>query len=62
MRSSNKEYEAVAKRCSSYAKTTSGELSNCVGNDCTSCLNCEHFAADEHCVLDLFDPIAKNLK
>ena len=47
MRSSKKEYEAVAKRCSSYAKTTNSELSNCVSCDCTSCLNCEHFAPDE---------------
>ncbi len=62
MRSSKKEYEAVAKRCSAYAKTSESELSNCVGDSCTSCLNCEHFAADEHCVLDLYDPIAKNLK
>lgn len=62
MRSSNEKYEAVAKRCSSYTKTTSSKLSNCVGDSCTSCLNCEHFAADEHCVLDLYDSIAKNLK
>ena len=62
MRSTKNEYEAVAKRCSSYAKTTTSELCNCVSDDCTSCLNCEHFAADEHCVLDLYDPIAKNLK
>ena len=61
MRASKKEYEAVAKRCSAYAKTTTSELSNCVDEKCTSCLNCEHFAKDEHCVLDLYDPIAKNL-
>ena len=34
MRSSKKEYEAVAKKCSSYTKTTTSELSNCVGSDC----------------------------
>ncbi len=62
MRSSKKEYENVAKNCSSYAKTSGSELSNCVDSECTSCLNCEHFAADEHCVLDLYDPIAKKLK
>ena len=61
MRSSKKAYEDVAKRCSSYAKTTNSELSNCVDGDCTSCLNCEHFAADEHCVLDLYDQIKENL-
>ncbi len=62
MRSSKKEYEEVAKRCSSYTKTTTSELSNCVDCDCVSCLNCEHFAKDEHCVLDLYDSIARNLK
>lgn len=61
MRSSKKKYEEVAKRCSSYAKTTGSELSNTVSCNCTSCLNCEHFAADEHCVLDLYDQIAENL-
>lgn len=61
MRSSKKEYEAVAKRCSSYTKTNKSQLSNSAGCDCISCLNCEHFAADEHCVLDLYDSIAKNL-
>jgi hypothetical protein len=61
MRSSKKEYEEVAKRCSSYAKTSSSELSNCVNCDCTSCLNCEHLAQDEHCTLDLYDSIAKTL-
>lgn len=62
MRSSKKEYENVAERCSAYAKTTKSELSNSVDESCTSCLNCEHFAADEHCVLDLYDPIANKLK
>lgn len=61
MRSSKKVYEEVAKRCSSYAKTTTSELSNSVSGNCTSCLNCEHFAPDEHCVLDLYDPIKDNL-
>ncbi|MGN0495377.1 MAG: hypothetical protein ACI4GW_04060 [Lachnospiraceae bacterium] len=62
MRSSKKEYEEVAKKCSSYRRTETSELSNCVDCDCTSCLNCEHFAPDEHCVLDLYDPIAQTLK
>lgn len=61
MRSSKKMYENVATRCSSYARTTTSELSDCVNSDCTSCLNCEHFANDEHCVLDLYDSIAQNL-
>ena len=62
MRSSKKEYEEVAKKCSSYRRTETSKLSNCVDCDCTSCLNCEHFAPDEHCVLDLYDPIAQTLK
>ena len=61
MRDSKSVYEEVAKRCSSYSKTENTSLSNCVDCDCTSCLNCEHFAKDEHCVLDLFDAIKKNL-
>lgn len=61
MRSSKKTYEAVANQCSAYAKTTTSELSNSVNSDCTSCLNCEHFATDEHCVLDLYDQIEKTL-
>lgn len=61
MRDSKKVYEAVAKRCTAYHKTQGTELSNCVNCDCTSCLNCEHFDRDEHCVLDLFDAIKKNL-
>lgn len=61
MRASKKDYEEVAKRCSSYEKTGKSELSNTVDCDCTSCLNCKHFASDEHCVLDLYDAIAKNL-
>ena len=61
MRDSKKNYEEVAKRCSSYSKTDQTELSNTVDCDCTSCLNCKHFASDEHCVLDLYDPIKENL-
>ncbi len=62
MRASKKEYEDVAKRCSAYKRTDCSELSNCVSCDCTSCLNCEHFAPDEHCVLDLYDTIAQAIK
>lgn len=61
MRSSKQVYEDVAKKCSSYSKTTTSELSNTVDCDCTSCLNCGHFAADEHCELDLYDAIKENL-
>lgn len=61
MRSSKQEYEDVANRCSCYHKTTTSALSNCTDCDCISCLNCEHFASDEHCKLDLYDKIAQNL-
>lgn len=61
MRDSKQVYENVAKNCSSYAKTSGSELSNCVDCNCTSCLNCKHFAADEHCMLDLFDGIKNSL-
>ena len=61
MRSSKKQYEDVANHCSAYHKTKGSELSNCVRDDCNSCLNCAHFANDEHCKLDLFDDISKSL-
>lgn len=60
MRSTKKQYEEVANQCSSYTKTTTSELSNSVDCDCTSCLNCKHFAPDEHCKLDLYDAIVNN--
>lgn len=62
MRSSTKMYREVAERCSSY---DAKESKNCMCNeaDCSkSCLNCRHFADDEHCRLDLYDPIAAGLK
>lgn len=61
MRSSKKQYEDVANHCSAYHKTNSSELSNSVRENCNSCLNCAHFARDEHCKLDLFDDISANL-
>ncbi|MGN0435055.1 MAG: hypothetical protein ACI4D8_00320 [Wujia sp.] len=62
MRSSQEVYEEVAKRCSSYDKK---EKRDCCTNSIDtekSCLNCRHFADDEHCKLDLYDPIVKNIK
>lgn len=62
MRSSKEIYEEVARRCSSYDKRNK---SDCCTNSTEmekSCLNCKHFAKDEHCVLDLYDPIVKNIK
>lgn len=61
MKRSKQTYKDVAKHCSSYERTTASELSNCVDEDCTSCLNCSHFAPDEHCILELFDHIEHGL-
>ena len=62
MRSSKKQYEDVANHCSAYHKTNTSEFSNCVRENCNSCLNCAHFANDEHCKLDLYDNISASLK
>lgn len=62
MRSSEKVYNQVAERCSAYDKKSQNDsLSNSVSDTTKSCLNCKHFATDEHCKLDLYDPIAKKL-
>ena len=52
MRSSAETYKEVAERCSAYEKRCSGK----------SCLSCDHFTDTEHCELDLYDPIVRNLK
>ena len=61
MRSSAENYRGVAERCSAYEKKCS-----CKGhtNEVTakSCLSCDHFTDTEHCELDLYDPIVRNLK
>lgn len=63
MRASKKDYEEVAKRCSSFEKKEKSSFTNKNTSDteCVSCINCSHFASDEHCVLDLYDDIAKNI-
>lgn len=61
MRSSQEMYMDVAEHCSAYEHVTKP---NCFCNEAPnspSCLNCTHFAKDEHCTLDLYDAIAKNL-
>ncbi|MBE5944591.1 MAG: hypothetical protein E7258_06695 [Lachnospiraceae bacterium] len=61
MRSSSEVYHEVAQRCSAYdKKDRNGSLSNAAGSE-KSCLNCKHFAEEEYCKLDLYDPIVKNL-
>lgn len=61
MRSSTDVYKRVAERCSSYDKKDKKDAMTNVAGDTKSCLNCRHFAEDEHCKLDLYDPIAKNI-
>lgn len=61
MRASKKEYEEVAKRCSSFESREHSTFTNSDECNCTSCLNCAHFSSDEHCVLDLYDQIIQNL-
>lgn len=62
MRSSEQVYKEVAERCSAYDKKTQNDSLSNMAEGSKSCLNCRHFAADEHCRLDLYDPIAKDLK
>ncbi|MBO8462673.1 MAG: hypothetical protein IAC13_01935 [Firmicutes bacterium] len=61
MRASKETYEKVAKKCTSYDKKDQGVTNSACDSSCPSCLNCTHFTSDEYCVLDLYDPIAKNL-
>ncbi len=62
MRSSTEVYKEVAARCHAYNKKDCKDCATNAAEGTKSCLNCKHFAADEHCVLDLYDPIAKNLQ
>ncbi len=62
MRASKETYREVAKRCSAYSHTKDGNCFCNASDTETSCLTCKHFAADEHCELDLYDPIVANLK
>jgi hypothetical protein len=61
MRSSAETYREVAERCSAYEKKCSckGHTNEVTGK---SCLSCDHFTDTEHCELDLYDPIVRNLK
>lgn len=62
MRSSTETYHEVAERCSAYEKTCHCNSMTNKADGEKSCLNCSHFSKDEHCKLDLYDPIVKNLK
>ncbi|MCM1272488.1 MAG: hypothetical protein NC225_11730 [Clostridium sp.] len=61
MRSSIEVYEEVAERCHAYDKKERRDCFCNVAEGTKSCLNCRHFADDEHCRLDLYDPIVKNI-
>ena len=62
MRSSEETYCKVADRCSEYTPVTKDSASNSASCHCErSCQTCKHFASDEHCRLDLYDKIVKNL-
>ncbi|MDY2790581.1 MAG: hypothetical protein SOT70_07335 [Lachnospiraceae bacterium] len=62
MRSSEETYCEVADRCSEYCPVEKETAKNSTCCSCVrSCENCTHFAADEHCRLDLYDEIVKQL-
>ncbi len=58
MRASDSTYKNVAKNCSAYSAKETCSCTNKAGDSEVSCRTCKHFADDEHCKLDLFDPIA----
>ena len=62
MRSSQEIYKEVAQECDSYTAVTA-KNSNAFRNSAEeiSCLSCQNFSADEHCKIDLYDKIVKNL-
>lgn len=62
MRSSQEIYKEVAEECDSY-KAVDSQHKNVFTNSAKeiSCLSCQHFSADEHCVLDLYDKIVAKL-
>ena len=64
MGSSEETYCRVADRCSEYKAVKNDYASNAYCEECgceRSCQTCTHFAADEHCRLDLYDEIVKTL-
>jgi hypothetical protein len=62
MRSSEETYCKVADRCDEYKAVNRSCACNSTASHCDrSCQTCTHFAADEHCRLDLYDKIVKNL-
>ncbi|MBQ9607869.1 MAG: hypothetical protein IJV15_07250 [Lachnospiraceae bacterium] len=61
MRSTQETYHEVAQRCSEYDCKHCRDRFTDLAGDSVSCLTCTHFADDEHCRLDLYDPIVRNL-
>lgn len=62
MRSSQETYMNVAERCSAYNHISHENAFTNVSPSTPSCLNCKHFADDEHCRLDLYDKIVKAME
>ncbi|MBQ3514932.1 MAG: hypothetical protein IJA32_14245 [Lachnospiraceae bacterium] len=62
MRSSQEVYKEVAEECDSYT-AVNPQHENAFRNSAkeVSCLSCQHFSADEHCELDLYDKIVAKL-
>lgn len=61
MRASKETYEEVARECSAYKNKDTGAKNTACECEHCSCLNCRHFANDEHCTLDLYDEIVDQL-
>lgn len=65
MQNQNEIYEEVARSCSEYAPDGRDHSIKNVsdGSDIkeSSCLNCAHFNASQHCDLDLYDKIVQNI-
>lgn len=62
MRSNQEVYKEVAQECDSYTAVNE-QNENAFRNSAkeVSCLSCQHFCADEHCELDLYDKIVAKL-
>ncbi len=59
--STEQTYKNVAEHCSAYhAKESYYSSQNKSGDSDVSCTTCKHFVNDNHCELDLLDPIVEN--
>ena len=54
-------YKNVAEHCSAFqSRENEYSSQNKSGDSCCSCKSCTHFVNDNHCELDLLDPIVEN--